>query len=63
MAKRALGKGIGALIGETDDARRQAAATGRRAIFAESTKNLVDEPPPRAYYSTKSLVVMSGEGS
>jgi ParB family chromosome partitioning protein len=27
MAKRALGKGIGALIGETDDARRQAAAT------------------------------------
>jgi ParB family chromosome partitioning protein len=27
MAKRALGKGIGALIGETDDARRPAAAT------------------------------------
>ena len=26
MAKRALGKGIGALIGETDDARHQAAA-------------------------------------
>jgi ParB family chromosome partitioning protein len=32
MAKRALGKGIGALIGETDDARRQTAPTAEVPI-------------------------------
>jgi len=32
MAKRALGKGIGALIGESDDTRRQAAATAEVPI-------------------------------
>jgi ParB family chromosome partitioning protein len=34
MAKRALGRGIGALIGETDDARRQAAATAEVPLSA-----------------------------
>ena len=37
MSKRALGKGIGALIGETEDARRQAAATvGGAALVPEA---------------------------
>jgi ParB family chromosome partitioning protein len=55
MAKRALGKGIGALIGETDDARRQAAATGEAPI-----SSLAPNPSqPRRKFPAASLAELA----
>ena len=55
MAKRALGKGIGALIGETDDARRQAASTAEVPI-----SSLAPNPSqPRHTFSAASLAELA----
>jgi len=76
MAKRALGKGIGALIGETDDARRQTAATvevplsslkpnpsqPRRSFRAAALAELADSIRTRGVLQPV-LVEAAGEGS
>lgn len=76
MAKRALGKGIGALIGETDDARRHAATTAevpisslkpnpvqpRRSFRAASLAELADSIRARGVLQPV-LVEAAGEGS
>jgi ParB family chromosome partitioning protein len=75
MAKRALGKGIGALIGETDDGRRQAAQTAeapiaslapnpsqpRRSFRAASLAELADSIRKRGVLQPV-LVEAAGEG-
>lgn len=76
MAKRALGKGIGALIGETDEGRRRAAATAevpisalkpnpsqpRRSFRAASLAELADSIRKRGVLQPV-LVEAAGEGS